>query len=370
MLLLALLFSQILGLGNLHEAGFRGEGMKIAVIDGGFYRANDSTVFDQNRIAGVYDLLTEDYQNGDTLVAEPIEIFGNPQDKHGTMCLSTMLYSSEEWTGTAPEATYYLIRSEDTKRENLHEIDRLVRAIHLADSLDVDIISISLGYSTFDNAADDYTYDMLNGSIACSAAAQWAARQGRLVCVSAGNSGNKDWHYITPPGDADSILTVGAVDSCGLAAAFSSWGPTADGRQKPEVAALGQLTQVYDPAWVNDQAQRTGRVTRGNGTSFACPEIAGMAACLWQALPSLSAQEIRQIIMESTPSYPLADYQIGYGVPDAWRAYQQQTTSGVEAARAAADCRSEKRIENGQVIILRGGIRYNVLGVRIMSASE
>lgn len=360
----------LFNLTQLHEAGFRGEGMKIAVIDGGFYRANDPTIFPQDHILGVYDLL-----QGDSLAADTFDIFSNPDNSHGTMVLSTMLYrdSASGFVGTAPEAHYYLIRSEDVFMEYYEEVERLVRAFALADSLDADIVTVSLGYHTFDSIPSlrhpSFTYQDMNGTSVAAQAAQRLARNNRLVLVAAGNDGNKDWHYLSTPADADSILTVGAVGADSLAANFTSYGPTADGRIKPEVSAIGKSTTIYRPSEKDSLGNIYGTLGTGNGTSFSTPQTAGMAACLWQALPNLTAMELRDLIIRSSSLYPLHDDQRGYGIPDAWFAYSGQRTvlpgNGAEGNGSADGASPFKTIRNNRVVIVRDGIEYTVLGVRI-----
>ena len=355
----------LFNLTQLHEAGFRGEGMTIAVIDGGFFRAYDSTVFPQEQIIGAYDLVL-----GDSLAVDSLGMFEDPNNNHGTKVLSTMLYQDTTvgFVGTAPNAHYILIRSEDLGAEYYGEVERLARAFHLADSLDADIVTVSLGYFRFDDVEGqpnprNFTYQDINGTSIASRAATELVRKGRFVCVSAGNAGDDDWHYIDVPSDADSILTVGAVDVDSAAASFSSYGPTADGRLKPEVSGLGLLTKVYCPEMQDTLGHYVGGMSLANGTSFSTPEIAGMVACLWQALPNLTNMELRQLIMESSSLYPLHEDQRGYGIPDAWFAYSGERLSLKELLNA--DERVQKRVENGQLMILKNGIKYTVLGLPV-----
>ena len=356
--LILLLFN----VNQLHNAGYRGEGMKIAVIDGGFFRANDPAIFPQEQILGTYDLV-----KGSPLTTDTLGMFEDPTNNHGTMVLSTMLYQDSAFTGTAPKASYYLIRSEDKYTEYYGEVERLAQAFMLADSLDADIITVSLGYTRFDPAPGDsvnpldFTYADMNGSSVAAQAATRLARNGRLVLVSAGNDGNKDWHYISTPADADSIPTVGAVDANGDATYFTSYGPSADGRMKPEVSALGADATVYHPEITDTLGNYIGGIATGNGTSFSCPEVAGMAACLWQALPDLTAMQLRDLIMQTASLYPSYDDQRGYGVPDAWAAYCRYQ-SALCTTPATPDGQ-HKRIENGQVVIIRNGVKYSVLGL-------
>lgn len=339
----------------MHELGYRGQGTKIAIIDCGFFRANKASVFPQDQIAGVFDLIPEDVRQH--------EIFNDPNDNHGTCCLSTMLREDDEFCGTAPDAEYYLFRTEDFYHENLAEGQRLIRALWMADSLDVDVITISLGYFDMDDPSQSYTYADMDGMGELAQAATAVAQRGRIICVAAGNEGNSAWHYISTPADAQDVVTVGAVDEQGKAVAFSSWGPTSDGRQKPEISAWGQQTWVYK-SWRNELGNYTGGMVRGNGTSFATPEVAGMFACLRQALPTKSAEEIRMAVYETASQYTTPDMHIGYGVPDAYAAYEK-LMAGTGWQDIPHSNGAQKILRGEQIIIVRGGIEYDLTGKRL-----
>ena len=334
-----------LNLHLLHEAGFHGQGITMAIIDGGFQNADSLAAFApiREQILGVYDM-TDDVD----------DIYGETGG-HGTKCFSTIAAITPDYFGTATAAEYYLIRSEEHLTESPKEMDNWVAAIELADSLGVDIASTSLGYAMFD--AEEFTLsyaDMDGQSTRCSQAAQIASRKGMLLVVAAGNEGNKDWHYISAPADADSILTVGAVDIHDSIAAFSSWGPTADGRIKPEVCAVGHQTATIDPI--------DNRVVWGNGTSFACPIIAGMAACLWSALPHANNMEIRERIIQSADRYSLPHDQYGYGIPNAWQAYQA-ALANIKDIHQPNGNQANKQIINGELRIIYQGKAYNIMGI-------
>ena len=173
-----------------------------------------------------------------------------------------------------------------------------------------------------------------------------------LVVVAAGNEGNKSWHYISAPADAEKILTVGAVNIDDSIAAFSSWGPTYDGRIKPEVCATGNRTALISP--------EDNSVVYGNGTSFACPIIAGMAACLWSALPNANNAEIRERIIQSADRYYEPHDQYGYGIPNAWKAYNQ--TTNIPNVPQDNHLQTQKRLINGVLWIIHNGEIYNVMG--------
>ena len=331
-----------LNLLPLHQAGYKGRGIRIGIADGGFYRANSMLSLPQDQCLGYADLTDEKE-----------DIFGS-SGSHGTMCLSTIMATQDDYTGAATEAEYYLFRTEEEYTESPKEIDNWVAAIEMADSMGLHIVSTSLGYTTFDDAEMDLQYADMDGRTSRGAqAAVIAARKGMLLVVAAGNDGNKDWHYLSTPADADSVLTVGAVDVDGQIAAFSSYGPSADGRVKPEVCAMGKGTSIIHPE--NDS------IMGGNGTSFACPLIAGMAACLWSASPDATNMEIRERIIRSADRYTQPHEQYGYGIPDAWMAYQLATgTNTVTHAPQAT-----KIIKDGQLYILYNNEYYTILGNKI-----
>ena len=327
----------------LHEAGFHGQGITMAIVDGGFQNVDTLSAFDavREQILGIYDT-TDD--------SDPIT---GSTGNHGVKCFSTIAAITPDYQGAATAANYYLIRSEEHQTESPKEMDNWVAAIELADSLGVDILSSSLGYAIFDDDRHTLTYADMNGQTTrCSRAANIAAEKGMLVIVAAGNEGNKAWHYMSAPADADNILTVGAVNIHDSIAAFSSWGPTADGRVKPEVCATGSQTALINP--LNNS------VIYGNGTSFACPIIAGMAACLWSAMPHATNMEIRERIIQSADRYTMPHEQYGYGIPSAWQAYEQ--TTDIPSIPSNHVPTAQKVLINGQLWILHNGEKYNVMG--------
>ena len=339
---------QQLGLYNLlplHEAGFEGQGILMAVCDGGFYNANILTCFRQEQELGHFDF-TDD----------AVDIYGHT-GTHGTECLSTISGSTTIYKGAATKANYYLMRSEESKTESPKEMDNLVVALETADSLGVNVFSVSLGYAYFDN--DKWSLnkntDLDGKTTRVSRAATIAARKGMLVCVAAGNEGNNAWRTISVPADADSILTVGAVTTLGEIGNFSSYGPSSDGRIKPEVCAVGVWTQLINPG---------GNIVTSNGTSFATPLLAGLAASLWSALPDENAMQIRSRIIRSADRYLNPDtQQYGYGIPNAWKAYTMGP-EGIEDVQTETNS-CQKILRNGQIIILRNGIEYTISGQRV-----
>ena len=288
---------------KLHENGYRGKGMMIAVFDGGFMNADKIPALHKIKLAGVKDFV----------VPESKSVFGEME--HGTMVLSTMAANAPDfYVGVAPEAQYLLIRCEDERTESLAEEDYWASAAEYADSCGVDVINSSLGYHGFDDSSMDHHYYEQDGNTALiSRTASMCADKG-IVCVnSAGNDGMGSWKKINFPADATDILTVGSINEHGVNAAFSAVGPTADGRIKPDVMAFGSPTCVI-----------TGRgsIINDNGTSFSSPLVAGMVACLWQALPGKTAKQIIKLVKLAGDNQQHPDNVFGYGVPDFWKAYQ------------------------------------------------
>lgn len=287
---------------RLHEAGFKGQGMTIAVIDAGFHNVDKIEAMKNINILG-----TRDFVNPEA------DIYA--ESSHGMSVLSCMAMNQPNvMIGTASEASYWLLRSEDEYSENLVEQDYWAAAIEFADSVGVDLVNTSLGYYSFDDPAKNYRYRDLNGHYALmSREAAKAADKGIVVVCSAGNSGSGSWKKITPPGDAENVITVGAVNKYGVLAPFSSVGNTADGRVKPDVVAVGLGSDVMGT---------DGNLRHANGTSFSSPIMCGMVACLWQACPELTAKEIIELVRRSGDRAVFPDNIYGYGIPDLWKAYQ------------------------------------------------
>lgn len=286
---------------TLHNDGFRGKGMLIAVTDAGFQNLPELPAFDslfaENRI-----LATRNFVMGGNYVYD--------YSTHGMKVLSILAGNYPgQLIGSAPEASYLLLMSEDSHSETYIEEFNWVSAAEFADSLGADIINVSLGYVKFDNDMFSHSYSDMNGHTAISSkAATLAARKGIIVVASAANSGNSETHpWIAAPGDADSIITVGAVRENGLYTSFSSIGPSFDGRVKPDVVAMGHGT--------TNQAIN-GSISTGNGTSYAAPIISGLVACLWQKYPDKNNMEIIDAVRKSSNFYNNPTDTIGYGIPN------------------------------------------------------
>ena len=284
----------------LHQQNYTGSGKIIAVLDAGFPGVNTAQPFkkliDNHQILGGYDFVN---RNNDFYTG----------DDHGTMVLSTMGgYKENALVGTAPDASYYLFITEYDPTENPVEESYWVEAAEEADRLGVDIITTSLGYFGFDNANYSHTYSDMNGTTNfISRGAEIAFSKGIVVVASAGNEGNTAEPHIGSPADAVSVITVGAVTASKTKSPFSSIGPSYDLRIKPDVMAQGTAAVISDTA---------GNITTVNGTSFSCPIMAGMIACLWQAFPSKTNKEIRQMVLQSSDRYAAPNNNYGYGIPN------------------------------------------------------
>ncbi len=283
----------------LADHGYTGKGMRIALFDDGFQGVDTVAGFAKLRNEGRI-AFTKNYIEDSSIYR---------YDQHGTQTLSVMAgYLPGQFMGTAVDATYFIFVTENFFSETPVEEFNWAAAAETADSLGADVISSSLGYTDFNDPYPDHTKDQLDGrTTIVSQAAILAARKGILVVNSAGNYGSQFWRKIGPPADADSILAVGAVKVDSTIGSFSSMGPTADGRLKPEVVSLGVSTAVI---------RNAGELAESNGTSFACPIIAGLSASLWQSEPQLSNMEIRQIVMASGDRYGRADTIYGNGIPN------------------------------------------------------
>lgn len=293
---------------RLHKVGFRGADMQIAVIDAGFRNVDRIAAFDSLRLLGTHNVV---FPNNSVFIG----------DDHGTKVLSCLAANIPGvMIGTAPDASYLLIKSEDGDSEYPIEEDYWTAAVEYADSVGVDVISSSLGYFSFDAKELSYDRQALDGKTSLiSRAAHTAAEKGILIFSSAGNEGNSEWGKITFPADASGIFTVGAIDMDEKKSLFSSIGYTADGRVKPDAVALGSGCCVIGPE---------GNIQYVNGTSFATPILAGLGVCLWQALPRLDNWEIIALLQRTSDRWKKPDVSFGYGIPNVYKAYKKERKNG------------------------------------------
>ncbi len=306
---LAMKQTEMVKTDDLHDLGYTARGVWIAVLDAGFYNVDSvpslASLINEERILGARNYVdtTNIYRLGSS---------------HGMSVLSVM---AGQWDGfligTAPHASYLLCSTENSDQETRIEEIAWIEAAEYADSLGVDVINTSLGYSDFDGEIYDYTYSDMDGkSTYIAKAASLTASRGMILCTSAGNEGNDPWYYITSPADATDILAVGAVDSTNYLANFSSRGPSYDARIKPDITAMGRKTALQF---------RGGTVGRLNGTSFSSPVMAGSVASLWQAFPELPAMELIYKIRQSSHRSMNPDSHYGFGTPNMLYAYHKIT---------------------------------------------
>ena len=303
----------MLNVDFLHKKNFTGNGITIAVMDAGFPNVNSISAFENLRangkLLGGYDFPSRSSN------------FNNPGlSNHGTLVLSNMAgFIEDNYVGTAPDASYYLFITEIGPTETPVEESYWVEAAERADSLGVDIINTSLGYTLFDD--QDYNYapeDMDGKTTFISRGANIATEKGILVVTSAGNRGDEDYfQVIGAPADAN-VLSVGAVDKDGTYAFFSSIGPSADGRIKPDVAAQGLEAVAINP---------NNELVYANGTSFSSPILAGAIASFWQVNPSWTNLEVMQMVRKSASQFNNPDHTLGYGIPDFELAFSENPIS-------------------------------------------
>lgn len=312
-------FSQIAMLNGhwLHKESYKGAGKLIAVLDAGFYKVDEYTAFDHlfehNRILATYDFVDRNS-----------EVYND--HTHGMHVLSALAAKIPyQLHGTATESEYLLLKTEDAFSEYIIEEYNWIAALEYADSAGADIVNSSLGYTTFEDTATSHEYSDLDGQLMISRAAEMAADRGILVVNSAGNYGDGAWQYIGVPADAFNILAVGAVDPERNRTEFSSIGPSADGRIKPDLMAQGRRAALF--------SHYTETAGFGDGTSFAAPLVAGMAACLWEAHPELTSLELRELILKSCDRYHQPDNSYGHGIPDFYKAHLMASEQGYPTVR-------------------------------------
>lgn len=306
----------------LHNIGLRGQSMQIAMLDNGFNNYLGLKAFDSmnanNQVLGTWDFVARESN-----VAN--------DGSHGMNCLSTIAaLMPGQFVGKAPKAKFWLYQTEDNASEYPIEEFNWVCGAETADSVGADVISSSLGYMTFDNTSLNHTYADMNGNTTIAAnGADIAAKKGLLVFLAAGNEGQNSWHYIITPADADSVVCVGAVSSAGNVGGFSSYGPSSDGQVKPDVASVG----------VSAVVQTTGNtIGFSNGTSFACPNMAGMGTCLWQGFPEFNNMRVLQALRRASNRFSNPDDRTGYGIPNLKLAFSDLLTQFATSSSAITGC--------------------------------
>ena len=287
---------------TLHQNGFKGEGIEIAVIDAGFLQLKNNLAYSNVHIKGAKSFV---YENDD-----PYSI-----DTHGVWVTSCMAVNKPgTYVGTAPEADYWLLRTEDSESEFPIEEDYWTSAIEFADSAGVDLVNSSLSYNDgYSYLTKRYTAADMDGKTAlASRAANMAFKKGMFIVNCAGNE-NK---WVGTPADSPSVLTVGSINPNGSQSGFTAWGMTADGRIKPDVMAMGGYASVINTS---------GTAEYRSGTSYASPIICGLVACLWQAYPKLTNYDLMDILRKSADRASKPELPFGYGIADMKKAAELAT---------------------------------------------
>ena len=347
--------TEMLAVDFLHEADFTGDGMIVAVMDSGFPNVSTNPAFSEiiseGRLLGTYDF-----------AERQVNVDGT--GSHGAKTFSDIgAIIQNQFVGTAPEASFYLFRTEYAPTENPVEEAWWVEALERADSLGVDVVNTSLGYQDYDNPNYDHSYTDLDGQTTIGArGANHAFDKGMILVTSAGNDGG-GFTYVGTPGDSPGMLTVGAVDSGGNYASFSSIGPTVDGRIKPDVMAQGRDAAVVD---------QDGNVVFNNGTSFSSPIMAGAIASLWQARPHTPNGQLMQIVRESAHLFNNPTDEMGYGIPNFEDAYNALVLLAIEDQILAEQIaiypnpvKTDMNISFPQGVERAKLIIYNVLGSKV-----
>jgi len=330
----------------LHNIGLRGSGMQIALLDNGFNNFTSFDAFDSvnanNQVLGTWDFVAREQTVSD-------------DGSHGMSCFSTIAANIPgQFIGKAPQANFWLYQTEDNSSEYPIEEFNWACGAEKADSSGADVISSSLGYATFDDASLNHTYADMNGNTTMAViAADLAAKKGVLVFVSNGNFGTSAWHFLSTPADGDSVIAVGAVDASGTVGSFSSYGPSSDGQIKPDVASVGVSAVLETSA---------GTIGSGNGTSFACPNMAGLATCLWQGFPELNNMKIRSALWQSASRADSPDDRMGYGIPDMKKAFVNLLLQSSSANGTISNCKTTLNWTSKDVSAMRYEIERKIFG--------
>jgi hypothetical protein len=330
----------------LHNIGLRGSGMQIALLDNGFNNYTSFDAFDSinanNQVLGTWDFVARE-QNVSN------------DGSHGMSCFSIIAANiPAQFVGKAPQANFWLYQTEDNSSEYPIEEFNWACGAEKADSSGADVISSSLGYATFDNASLDHSYADMNGNTTMAViAADLAAKKGVLVFISNGNFGTSGWHFLSTPADGDSVIAVGAVNTDGVVGSFSSYGPSSDGQIKPDVASVG-VSAILETAG--------GTIGSGNGTSFACPNMAGLATCLWQGFPEFSNMKIRSALWQSASRANTPDDRIGYGIPDMEKAFVNLLQQVSSADGTISNCKATLNWTSKDVSAMRYEIERKIFG--------
>ncbi|WP_209332581.1 S8 family serine peptidase [Lunatimonas salinarum] len=344
--------NELLGIPQMHLDGYTGSGIRIAVFDAGFQHVDVIPAF-KHLFEGGKILGTRDF-----VIPASSDVFKD--DTHGTGALSLIASNHEQLLAGAYDASFILCITEDVASEFRIEEYNWVRAAEYSDSLGVDIINSSLGYNQFDDVDMNYGKEDMDGLTATiSRGASMAAQKGILVVTSNGNEGNLSWRTMTAPADAAGVLAVGAISNSLEKASFSSVGPTADGRVKPDLVAYGTGVNLWRYA--------TGP-SFSSGTSFSAPQIAALAAGLWQANPTLRMAQLKEKLMLSGHLAANPNMELGYGIPNYERAMYGVVQGKEEEILAEQKLRLYPNPLEGDRLFVKN-VPTNTCCVRLISSS-
>ncbi|HEX5655173.1 MAG TPA: S8 family serine peptidase [Chitinophagaceae bacterium] len=306
----------------LHNIGLRGQGMHITMQDGGFFNYTTLDAFDSVNLNGQV-LSTWDFVARHASVVE--------DNAHGMQCFSTIAANIPgQFVGKAPKASFHLFRTEDVASEHLIEEHNWVCGAERADSLGTDLISSSVGYTSFDIPGNDHPYSDRNGNIALvTIGADLAAKKGILVFNAVGNIIDASTQFLSVPADGDSVVAVGSVNTSGIVASNSSFGPSSDGQIKPDLASVGVSAVVQST---------NNTIGAASGTSFACPNMAGLASCLWQGFPEFNNMKILDALRRAGSKFNNPDDRVGYGIPDMKKAFGSLLTDFASSSGTISNC--------------------------------
>lgn len=353
-----LIQQKMLNVDVMHLDGYFGEGMLIAVLDGGFTNVDQISYFTH-----LYD--NQQVQDVKNFVTNGLDVYD--YSDHGTRIFSTMAALGANYKGIATKADYLLYVTEDSGEYRIEEYNWLLAA-ERADSIGVDIITTSLGYTYFDDPTMDYTHDDLDGKTAViTIAAEKAFERGIVVVTSAGNSGNKTWEKVTPPADGEHVLAIGSVDEFQVKSDFSSIGSINAKWTKPDLMAMGERTILIG---------QSGNLSTGNGTSFAAPQVASLVAGIWGKYPELSNIELTDIIRKSANRGGSPDDNYGYGIPsyqafeNFFQAITQSDFLNVYPNPILNDGFMRVKVRNPNAIDNLGLVIYTTSGKKIFESKE
>ena len=335
----------------LHNIGLRGQGMQIAVLDNGFNNYTVLKAFDSvnlnGQVLGTWDFVTRE-QNVSN------------DGSHGMNCFSTIAANIPgQFIGKAPKAAFWLYQTEDNASEYPIEEFNWVCGAERADSSGADVISTSLGYYDFDNASLSYTYSNMNGNTTISGTgADLAAKKGLMVFAAAGNEGGNSWHFIITPADGDSVVAVGAVNAAGIIGGFSSFGPSSDGQIKPDMASVGVSALVQTTS---------NTVGTSNGTSFACPNMAGLGTILWQAFPEYNNMKIIRALQQGGSKFTTPDDRVGYGIPNMKLAFANLLVEYATSSSTATGCRVSINWASKDIVAMKYEIERKAPGETVFT---